>query len=102
MLKGSTHTRPNHYSSAAGADAREGLAWVADGGTTLGGLRLLDLRDPAFPFVVGATSDQFGLTAVKVEGRFAIPEGSTLKGVEVRVLAIPGGQVKLSRTITPQ
>ena len=35
----------------------------------------------------------------KVEGRFAIPEGSTLKGVDVRVLALPGGQVKLSRTI---
>ena len=35
----------------------------------------------------------------KVEGRFAIPEGATLKGVDVRVLALPGGQVKLSRTI---
>jgi hypothetical protein len=35
----------------------------------------------------------------KVEGRFAIPEGTTLKGVDVRVLALPGGQVKLSRTI---
>lgn len=35
----------------------------------------------------------------KVEGRFAIPEGSTLKGVDVRVLALPGGQVKLSRTL---
>lgn len=35
----------------------------------------------------------------KVEGRFAIPEGSTLKSADVRVLAMPGGQVKLSRTI---
>ena len=35
----------------------------------------------------------------KVEGRFAIPEGAVLKGVEVRVVAVPGGQVKLSRTI---
>lgn len=35
----------------------------------------------------------------KVEGRFAIPEGATLKSVDVRVLALPGGQVKLSRTI---
>jgi hypothetical protein len=35
----------------------------------------------------------------KVEGRFAIPEGATLKGVDVRVLAVPGGQVKLSRTL---
>jgi hypothetical protein len=35
----------------------------------------------------------------KVEGRFAIPDGSVLKSVDVRVLAVPGGQVKLSRTI---
>jgi hypothetical protein len=35
----------------------------------------------------------------KVEGKFAIPEGASLKGVDVRVLALPGGQVKLSRTI---
>jgi hypothetical protein len=35
----------------------------------------------------------------KVEGRFAIPDGATLKGVDVRVLALPGGQVKLSRTL---
>jgi hypothetical protein len=35
----------------------------------------------------------------KVEGRFAIPDGASLKGVDVRVLALPGGQVKLSRTL---
>ena len=35
----------------------------------------------------------------KVEGRFRIPEGATLKGVELRVLALPGGQVKLSRSL---
>jgi DNA-binding transcriptional MerR regulator len=35
----------------------------------------------------------------KVEGRFAIPDGTSLKGVDVRVLALPGGQVKLSRTL---
>ena len=35
----------------------------------------------------------------KVEGRFALPDGASLKGVDVRVLALPGGQVKLSRTI---
>ena len=37
----------------------------------------------------------------KIEGRFAIPDGSTLKSADVRVLAMPGGQVKLSRTINP-
>lgn len=35
----------------------------------------------------------------KVDGRFALPEGAVLKSVEVRVLALPGGQVKLSRTL---
>lgn len=35
----------------------------------------------------------------KVEGRFALPEGAVLKSVDVRVLAVPGGQVKLSRTL---
>jgi hypothetical protein len=36
----------------------------------------------------------------KVEGRFRIPEGAVLKGYELRVLANPGGQVKLSRSVT--
>ncbi len=35
----------------------------------------------------------------KVEGRFVIPEGAVLRSVDVRVLAVPGGQVKLSRTV---
>jgi hypothetical protein len=35
----------------------------------------------------------------RVEGRFAIPQDATLKSVEFRILALPGGQVKLSRTL---
>jgi hypothetical protein len=35
----------------------------------------------------------------KVEGRFAVPVGASLKSVDVRVVALPGGQVKLSRTV---
>lgn len=35
----------------------------------------------------------------KVEGRFAVPEGASLKSAEIRVVAVPGGQVKLSRTV---
>ena len=35
----------------------------------------------------------------KVEGRFSVPDGASLRSVEVRVLALPGGQVKLSRTV---
>ena len=38
----------------------------------------------------------------KVEGRFRIPEGALLKGYEIRVLALPGGQVKLSRSVNVQ
>jgi hypothetical protein len=35
----------------------------------------------------------------RVEGRFAIPGDAVLRSVDVRILAVPGGQVKLSRTI---
>jgi hypothetical protein len=52
--------------------------------------------DPAAGETAGAFEFRF---YHKVEGRFTIPEGSTLKSVDVRVLAVPGGQVKLSRTL---
>jgi hypothetical protein len=35
----------------------------------------------------------------KVEGRFALPADAVLKAVDVRLIAVPGGQVKLSRTV---
>jgi hypothetical protein len=35
----------------------------------------------------------------KVEGRFKLPDGTVLKSIDIRVFALPGGQVKLSRTI---
>jgi regulator of replication initiation timing len=35
----------------------------------------------------------------RVEGRFAIPADAKLQSVEFRILATPGGQVKLSRTL---
>jgi len=52
--------------------------------------------DPALPETTGSFEFRF---YHKVEGRFRVPEGGTLKSVDVRVLAVPGGQVKLSRTI---
>ncbi len=52
--------------------------------------------DPAGGDAAGAVEFRF---YQKLEGRFQIPEGSVLKSAEVRVLAVPGGQVKLSRTI---
>lgn len=52
--------------------------------------------DPAGGDAAGAVEFRF---YQKVEGRFSIPDGSVLKSAEVRVLALPGGQVKLSRTI---
>jgi DNA-binding transcriptional MerR regulator len=68
------------------------LARVAKDGNT----STLTFPDPAAGESVGAFDFRF---YQKVEGRFAIPAGTTLKGVDVRVLALPGGQVKLSRTI---
>jgi hypothetical protein len=53
-------------------------------------------------FPEGATGDSGAFEFrfyQKVEGRFAVPEGAVLRSVDVRVLAVPGGQVKLSRTL---
>jgi len=54
--------------------------------------------DPSAGESAGAVEFRF---YQKVEGRFRIPEGAALKNVEIRVLALPGGQVKLSRTVDP-
>ncbi len=59
----------------------------------------LTFPDPAQPETVGNFEFRF---YHKVEGRFALPEGAVLKSVDVRVLAVPGGQVKLSRTVNLQ
>jgi hypothetical protein len=56
----------------------------------------LTIPDSALPETAGSFEFRF---YHKVEGRFRVPEGGTLKSVDVRVLAVPGGQVKLSRTI---
>lgn len=56
----------------------------------------LTFPDPALPETTGSFEFRF---YHKVEGRFRVPEGGTLKSVDLRVLAVPGGQVKLSRTI---
>jgi len=71
------------------------VARVSQGTTT----NTLTFPDPALPETASAFDFRF---YHKVEGRFRIPDGSALKGIDVRVLAVPGGQVKLSRTITPQ
>ena len=70
-------------------------ARVAQAGNTA----TLTFPDPAVPETQGAFEFRF---YHKVEGRFRIPQGSELKSVDVRVLAVPGGQVKLSRTINMQ
>lgn len=61
-----------------------------------GGLVSLTFPDPSAGEGAGAVDFRF---YQKVDGRFRIPEGAVLKSFEVRVLAIPGGQVKLSRTL---
>jgi hypothetical protein len=68
------------------------VARVAQGSST----STLTFPDPSLPETSGSFEFRF---YHKVEGRFRIPEGAALKGVDVRVLAVPGGQVKLSRTI---
>jgi hypothetical protein len=68
------------------------LARVAQGESNT----TLTFPDPALPETTGSFEFRFYR---KVEGRFRIPEGAALKSVDVRVLAVPGGQVKLSRTI---
>ena len=67
------------------------VAHVAEQGGAEGTLSFPDASAPA-----GALDFRF---YQKVEGRFTVPEGATLKSVDVRVVALPGGQVKLSRTV---
>ncbi len=55
----------------------------------------LTLPDPSSP---QAAAFAFRIYR-KLEGRIPLPEGSVLKSVDVRVLALPEGQVKLSRTV---
>jgi hypothetical protein len=68
------------------------LARVAQGAAN----STLTFPDPSLPETTGSFDFRF---YHKVEGRFRIPEGAALKSVDVRVLAVPGGQVKLSRTV---
>jgi hypothetical protein len=55
--------------------------------------------DPSAGEAAGAVDFRF---YQKIEGRFSIPEGAQLKSAEIRILAVPGGQVKLSRTVNVQ
>lgn len=68
------------------------LARVAQGANNT----TLTFPDPSLPETAGSFEFRF---YHKVEGRFRVPDGAVLKSVDVRVLAVPGGQVKLSRTI---
>jgi hypothetical protein len=62
-----------------------------------GAINNLTFPDPAAGESAGSFEFRF---YQKIEGRFAIPDGTTLKSADVRILALPGGQVKLSRTIS--
>lgn len=64
-----------------------------------GALATLTFPDPSSGDAVGGVEFRF---YQKIDGRFRIPEGAVLKGYEVRVIAIPGGQVKLSRSVNIQ
>lgn len=71
------------------------LARVAQGTSS----STLTIPDPALPEAANTFEFRF---YHKLEGRFSVPEGGELKSVDVRVLTVPGGQVKLSRTINVQ
>lgn len=71
------------------------VARMAQGATTTTATH----PDPAIPETATAFEFRF---YHKVEGKFRVPEGTTLRSVDVRVLAVPGGQVKLSRTVNLQ
>jgi hypothetical protein len=62
-----------------------------------GNMSTVTFPDPAAGESAGSFEFRF---YQKIEGRFVIPDGTTLKSADVRVLALPGGQVKLSRTIS--
>lgn len=64
-----------------------------------GAVSTLSFPEPSTGDSAGAVDFRF---YQKVDGRFRIPEGALLKGYEVRVLALPGGQVKLSRSVNVQ
>jgi hypothetical protein len=68
------------------------VARVAQAGAT----DTLTFPDPAAGESAGSFEFRF---YQKVEGRFVVPEGAVLKSAEIRILAVPGGQVKLTRTI---
>jgi len=60
------------------------------------GASVLTFPEPGSADAAGTVDFKF---YQRVEGRFAIPADTTLKSVEFRILAAPGGQVKLSRTL---
>lgn len=64
-----------------------------------GAMSTLTFPDPAEGPAAGLLEFRF---YQKVDGRFRIPEGAVLKGYEIRVVALPGGQVKLSRSVNVQ
>ncbi|HEX4943949.1 MAG TPA: DUF6776 family protein [Usitatibacteraceae bacterium] len=71
------------------------LARVAQGGAE----STLTFPEPSAGDRVGDVEFRF---YQKLDGRFRIPTGAVLRSCEVRILALPGGQVKLSRSVNVQ
>jgi hypothetical protein len=72
QVLGFTHTRPGAQSNASSVAVNGSRAYVADGATGLGGLKVVDFSVPGTPVVVGASGDTFGLNYMATDGRFAI------------------------------
>ncbi|MFN7960816.1 MAG: Ig-like domain-containing protein [Thermoanaerobaculia bacterium] len=69
VMVGSTPTHGT-YSNAADVAVRGDYAYVADGATTLGGVRVVDISVPSTPVVVGASADGFGLNNVALDKNY--------------------------------
>ncbi len=67
---GTAATRVGGASDAADVVVRGRLAYVADGATNLGGVKVIDFSVPTTPVVVGAGSDEFGLNGLAIERNF--------------------------------
>lgn len=72
-IVGSVATRADGSSRAAAVAVRDGLAFVADGANlTVGGLKVIDFREPSSPVLVASAGDGFGLTALTLDRNIAL------------------------------
>jgi len=98
-LLGLTATRrePGRSHAAGLALSPGGGLLVADGARgALGGLRLLDLREPAAPVLAESTSDRFGLHAVAADGALILGADYFFRNGVPIFARTPGGLIPVA------